>query len=50
MNNNVSLAKVGSEVYGPENTVQVRAEQVLFWQDLKSDSKVAKAIEDAQKE
>ncbi len=50
VNNNVSLAKVGSEVYGPESTVQVRAEQVLFWQDLKSDSKVAKAIEDAQKE
>lgn len=46
--NNVSLAKVGNEVYGPESTVQIRAEQVLFWQDLKTDSKVAKAIDSAE--
>ena len=42
--NNVSLVKVGSEVYGPENVLKIRAEQVLFWQNLSSDSKVAKAI------
>ena len=42
---NVSLAKVGNEVYGPETTMSIRAEQVLFWQNLKADSKVAKAIE-----
>jgi hypothetical protein len=46
--NNVSLAKVGNEVYGPESTVQIRAEQVLFWQDLRSDSKVTKAIDSAK--
>lgn len=46
--NNVSLVKVGDEVYGPENTMKIRAEQVLFWQDLKADSKVAKAIDSAQ--
>lgn len=46
--NNVSLTKVGDEVYGPENTVQIRAEQVLFWQDLQVDSKVSKAIDSAQ--
>ncbi|MEO5499333.1 MAG: hypothetical protein ABIR46_02450 [Candidatus Saccharimonadales bacterium] len=45
--NNVSLVKVGDEVYGPENTMKIRAEQVLFWQDLKTDSKVAKAIDSA---
>lgn len=50
VNNNVSLAKVGNEVYGPESTVQIRSEQVLFWQDLKSDSKVSKAIDDASEE
>lgn len=44
---NVSLAKVGNEVYGPESTMSIRAEQVLFWQNLKSDSKVSKAIESA---
>lgn len=46
--NNVSLVKVGDEVYGPENTMKIRADQVLFWQDLQSDSKVAKAIDSAK--
>ncbi len=46
--NNVSLVKVGDEVYGPENTMKIRAEQVLFWQDLKTDSKVSKAIDSAK--
>ncbi|HAC56223.1 TPA: hypothetical protein DCF80_01870 [Candidatus Saccharibacteria bacterium] len=44
--NNVSLIKVGKEVYGPENAVRVRAEQVVYWQNLTPDSKVSKAIED----
>lgn len=43
--NNVSLVKVGKEVYGPESTMSIRASQVLFWQNLKSDSKVATAID-----
>lgn len=43
--NNVSLVKVGKEVYGPENAVRIRAEQVLFWQNLEPGSKVSKAIE-----
>lgn len=42
---NVSLVKVGDEVYGPENIIQIRAEQVLFWQNLTQDSKVSKAID-----
>lgn len=45
---NVSLAKVGSEVYGPETTMSIRSEQVLFWQNLTKDSKVAQAIEKAE--
>ncbi len=46
--NNISLVKVGDEVYGPENIMMIRSDQVLFWQDLKGDSKVAKAIDDAK--
>ena len=46
--NNVSISKVGNEVYGPDETVQVRAEQVLFWQNLKEDSKVAEVIDNDQ--
>lgn len=46
--NNVSLAKVGSEVYGPETSMSIRAEQVLFWQNLTADSKVSNAIKNAE--
>lgn len=46
--NNVSLIKVGDEVYGPESSLSIRAEQVLFWQNLTPDSKVSKAIQSAQ--
>ncbi len=41
---NSTLVKMGSEVYGPENTLKLRADQVIFWQNLREDSKVAKAI------
>lgn len=46
--NNVSLVKVGDEVYGPEGVMRIRSEQVLFWQNLRNDSKVAKAIDSAK--
>lgn len=45
--NNISLVKVGDLVYGPENVIMLRADKVKFWQDLKTDSKVTKAIEDS---
>ncbi|HEX7484393.1 MAG TPA: hypothetical protein VF281_04570 [Candidatus Saccharimonadales bacterium] len=45
---NVQLVKVGDETYGPESTMSIQSNKVLFWQNLKSDSKVTKAI-DAQK-
>ncbi len=48
LNANVSLAKVSEQVYGPEDALEIRADKVIFWQDLKTDSKVTKAIEDAQ--
>lgn len=46
--NNVSLVKAGDEVYGPENTMQIRADKILFWQNLRSDSKVVRAITSAE--
>lgn len=45
--NNVSLVKAGDEVYGPENTMQIRTDKILFWQNLRDDSKVTKAIQSA---
>lgn len=40
----VSLAKLGSELHGPEDTMYISRDQILFWENLKSDGKVSKAI------
>lgn len=49
-NQNVSLAKLGNELHGPEDTMYVARSQVLFWENLKGakDSKVTQAIENYQ--
>lgn len=43
---NLSLAKLGNELHGPKDALYIEAKQVLFWENLKSDSKVVKAIKD----
>jgi len=48
-NQQVSLAKLGGELHGPEDTMYVSREQVLFWENLKNDGKVAQAISNYQK-
>lgn len=48
VSNDVSIVKVGNLVYGPEDTMMIRADKVKFWQDLKSDSKISKAIDSQQ--
>lgn len=40
----VSLAKLGDELHGPEDKMTINREQVLFWENLKNDSKVVQAI------
>jgi hypothetical protein len=40
-----SIVKVSDQVYGPEDEIAIRSDQVLFWQNLKADSKVSKAID-----
>jgi hypothetical protein len=45
----VSLAKLGSELHGPEDAMQINRDQVLFWENLKDDGKVVKAIQDNKK-
>lgn len=45
-NQQVSLAKLGGELHGPEDIMYVSRQQVLFWENLKNDGKVAKAIAD----
>jgi len=41
---NVQLIKLGNELHGPEDSMQISSKQVLFWENLKSDSKVSQAI------
>jgi hypothetical protein len=40
----VSLAKLGSELHGPEDTMNISRQKVLFWENLKNDGKVVQAI------
>lgn len=40
----VSLAKLGSELHGPEDAMQINGDQVLFWENLTDNSKVVSAI------
>lgn len=40
----VSLAKLGTELHGPEDKMIINRDQVLFWENLKDDGKVVKAI------
>lgn len=40
------LIKMGSELHGPQDAVIFDKYQVLFWENLKQDSKVTKAIND----
>jgi hypothetical protein len=42
----VSLAKLGGELHGPEDVMYIARQQVLFWENLKDDGKVTKAIKD----
>ena len=39
-----TLLKVTSQVYGPDDSIAIKASQVTFWQNLRDDSKVSQAI------
>jgi hypothetical protein len=40
-----TLVKVSGQVYGPEDSIALKSDQVVFWQNLRSDSKVSQAIQ-----
>jgi hypothetical protein len=41
---NISLAKLGNELHGPEDVMFIRRDKVLYWENLKDDGQVVKAI------
>lgn len=48
--NDVSLVKLGCELHGPQDEMVINREQVIFWENLKSDGQVAKAVEEYKKQ
>lgn len=43
---NIVLVKLGSELHGPNDIMHINRDQVLFFESMKKDSKVVKAIND----
>jgi hypothetical protein len=41
---NIELVKLGSELHGPTDTMYIERDKVMFWENLKEDSKVVDAI------
>ena len=42
---NINLVKLGGELHGPADAMYLNRDQILFYEDLKTDSQVVKAIE-----
>jgi len=45
---NINLVKLGGELHGPQDEMRISRNQILFIEDLKSDSRVVQAIEKFQ--
>ena len=43
-NDNVQLVKLGCELHGPQDQMLINADQVVFWENLKTDGLVSQAI------
>ncbi len=41
----ISLVKLGNELHGPEDEMHISRSQILFYEDLKTEGSVVKAIE-----
>ena len=41
---NISLAKLGNELHGPQDVMFINRDQVLYWENLKDDGQVVTAI------
>lgn len=39
-----ALIRVKDQVYGPQDMIAIKSDQVVFWQNLRDDSKVSQAI------
>lgn len=46
---NISLAKLGNEIHGPQDVMYIRNDHVMFWENLKDDGQVVTAITEYKK-
>ncbi len=44
LNQNIQLVKLGSELHGPQDVMYIGRKEVLFWENIKDDSRVVDAI------
>ncbi len=49
-NQDVSLVKLGCELHGPDDSMVINQSQIIFWENLKTDGQVAKAVADYKKQ
>lgn len=49
-NQDISLVKLGCELHGPQDSMIINQSQVIFWENLKDDGQVAKAVADYVKQ
>lgn len=49
-NQGVSLVKLGCELHGPDDSMVINQNQIIFWENLKGDGQVAKAVADYKKQ
>jgi hypothetical protein len=49
-NQDISLVKLGCELHGPQDQMVINQNQVIFWENLKGDGQVAKAVADYVKQ
>jgi hypothetical protein len=45
----ISLVKLGCELHGPQDQMLINRDQVVFWENLKDDGQVAKAVAEYKK-
>ncbi|QQS21710.1 hypothetical protein IPM09_04300 [Candidatus Saccharibacteria bacterium] len=43
-----TLLRVRDQLYGPEDTMAIKSSQVVFWQNLRDDSKISQALKAKQ--
>lgn len=48
--NDVSLVKLGCELHGPQDAMVINRDQIVFWENLKDDGQVLKAIGEYKKQ